>query len=70
MRRREFIKVDWKWLVAWPLTAVRAQQSERVPTIGVLQSQAVDDAERQGRTLRRFGRSWNDGLGRRPQYSN
>src|ERR1700720_363619 len=65
MKRREFIKVIGSGLVALPLAAGRAQQSERVRRIGVLQSQAADDAERQAylaafrQELERLG--WADG---------
>jgi hypothetical protein len=47
MRRREFIKVIGGGVVVWPLAAARAQQSERMPHIGILHAQASDDAERQ-----------------------
>ena len=63
MRRREFI-TGLGGTVAWPLAA-RAQQSERVRRIGVLQSQAADDAEREAylsafrQELERLG--WADG---------
>ena len=65
MRRREFIKVIGSGVVAWPLATARAQQSERVRRIGVLQIQAADDAERQAylaafrQELERLG--WADG---------
>ncbi|MGB6348579.1 MAG: ABC transporter substrate binding protein, partial [Pseudolabrys sp.] len=65
MIRREVIKVIGSGLVAWPLAAARAQQSERVRRVGVLQSQAAGDAERQAylaafrQELERLG--WADG---------
>src|SRR6516164_4828901 len=42
MRRRDFIKVTVGSVAAWPLAA-RAQQSERLPRVGVLMN--VDNAD-------------------------
>jgi putative ABC transport system substrate-binding protein len=48
MRRREFIKVIGGLAVGWPLAAP-AEQSERMPRIGVLMHLAADDPEGQAR---------------------
>ena len=48
MRRREFISLFSSTVVAWPLTA-RAQQSERVRRIGILNPASADDAVWQAR---------------------
>jgi putative tryptophan/tyrosine transport system substrate-binding protein len=48
MRRRDFIKVFAGSGFTWPLVA-RAQQAERMPTIGVLMNRAQDDPEGQAR---------------------
>ena len=64
MRRREVITL-LSGAAAWPLAVAHAQQSERVRRIGVLQSQAADDSERQAylaafrKELERLG--WTDG---------
>ena len=42
MRRREFIRFFSSTVVAWPLTA-RAQQSERVRRIGILNPASAND---------------------------
>jgi putative ABC transport system substrate-binding protein len=48
LRRREFITLLGGAAVAWPIAA-RAQQGDRVRRVGVLMSQAADDAEGQAR---------------------
>jgi hypothetical protein len=48
MRRREFIWLLGGAATAWPL-AVRSQQAESVPRIGVLMNLAADDPEGQAR---------------------
>ena len=48
MRRREFIRLFSSTLVAWPLTA-RAQQSERVRRIGILNPASANDPVWQAR---------------------
>ena len=48
MRRREFIKIVAASAAAWPLV-VRAQQSERMPLIGVLMNRAENDPDGQAR---------------------
>ena len=70
MRRREFITLLGGTAAAWPL-AVRAQQSSRMPSIGVLLAEADDRGLqerlaglRQG--LERLG--WSDGRNIRMVY--
>jgi len=64
MRRREFITLLGGTAATWPL-AVRAQQSERVRSVGVLLAAAADDPEYQARlaaftqALAQLG--WSDG---------
>ena len=64
MRRREFITLLGGAAVAWPLGA-RAQQADRVPRIGMLESLKADDKEAQARIsafvqgLKELG--WTDG---------
>src|SRR3974377_1163136 len=48
MRRREFIRLFSSTVVAWPLTA-RAQQSERVRRIGILNPASANDPVWQAR---------------------
>ena len=48
LRRRDFVALLGAAAAAWPL-AVRAQQGERMPRIGVLLPVATDDAEFQTR---------------------
>ena len=48
MRRREFIKIVAASAAAWPLV-VRAQQSGRMPLIGVLMNRAENDPDGQAR---------------------
>ena len=62
MRRRTFITLIGGAVVSWPL-AVRAQQADRIPLIGVAMSLSSDDPESQVRltaflqTLQELG--WN-----------
>ena len=71
MRRREVITL-LSGAAAWPLAVAHAQQSERIRRIGVLQSQAADDSERQAylaafrKELERLG--WTDGRNIRIDY--
>src|SRR5262245_27634095 len=70
MKRREFISLVGS-ATAWPLAA-RAQQSERMRRIGVLQVQAADDPEQQARLaafrqgLQQLG--WSEGQNVRIEY--
>jgi putative ABC transport system substrate-binding protein len=72
MRRREFIALLGSAAATWPPAAARAQQSERMRRIGVFQSQAADDVERQAylaafrKELERLG--WADGRNIRIDY--
>ena len=47
MRRREFIAFVGSTAVVWPL-AVRAQQSERVRRVGVLESAGIETDQQAG----------------------
>jgi putative ABC transport system substrate-binding protein len=71
MRRREFITLLGGGAVAWPLAA-RAQQSERMPRIGVLVGLAEDDQETKARLAAfREGlekRGWSEGRNIRIDY--
>ncbi|MGB6352189.1 MAG: ABC transporter substrate-binding protein, partial [Pseudolabrys sp.] len=64
MRRRDFITLLGSAAAAWPLTA-HAQQSDRMPRIGVLMNRAADNPEGQARLaafqqgLQQLG--WSDG---------
>jgi putative tryptophan/tyrosine transport system substrate-binding protein len=64
MRRREFISLIGSAAAAWPLAA-RAQQSVRIPRIGVLMNSSADDSEGKARVagflrgLQQLG--WTDG---------
>jgi putative tryptophan/tyrosine transport system substrate-binding protein len=54
MRRRAFISLFGSAAIAWPLMA-RAQQGERVRTIGILASQPLPPIHRFARKLRDYG---------------
>jgi putative tryptophan/tyrosine transport system substrate-binding protein len=71
MRRRQFITLLGGAAVVWPL-AVRAQQGERIPRIGVLMAVGRDDADTKARLagfqqgLERLG--WSEGRNIRIDY--
>jgi hypothetical protein len=54
MKRRAFISLFGNAAIAWPLM-VRAQQGERVRTIGILASQPLPPIHRFARKLRDYG---------------